>query len=421
MYVLELALLLGCAAVIAPHALMRGGLMPGWTLALPALLLAADLLIGGARLVLLPAYIAAAILLSLSLLRLGGDAQPVSLGAWCSLVLLGVSAALELGRLGAAPPAPSGPFTVIEETSAALSGPVTTVRLWFPQAKPLTPAQFPLLIAMPGWDGQRVENEVLMRELASHGFVVAAVQYASASASGSGGPMPDFVSAPSYAEAVARAEQLTRQRARDAIQLLDRAAATATKLPQGVDLHRIGIFGFSLGGAVAAQACWLDPRFQAAVNLDGWHFAEAAEYGIRQPYLVLSDDTPLPSEADQLADNPARRFSAIQSRLDYQRMVRNFQRYGGTYVRIAGTRHLNFTERALHPLLLPSADIGSIDPLRALQVVNAYVVAFFQAHLAGTGSKLLSGDSAAMPEAHVQVWHGRMAATAVPALTTVLR
>jgi pimeloyl-ACP methyl ester carboxylesterase len=48
-----------------------------------------------------------------------------------------------------------------------------------------------------------------------------------------------------------------------------RAACATAGLRASLDLNRIGIFGHSLGGAIAANAMANDRRFDAGLNLDG--------------------------------------------------------------------------------------------------------------------------------------------------------
>jgi hypothetical protein len=59
-----------------------------------------------------------------------------------------------------------------------------------------------------------------------------------------------------------------------------------------LDQIRDGIIGYSLRGAVDAQTAWLDHHFKAALNLDGWLFADAALKGVIRPFIEISDDTP---------------------------------------------------------------------------------------------------------------------------------
>lgn len=63
-------------------------------------------------------------------------------------------------------------------------------------------------------------------------------------------------------------------------------------LPAGLagslDLFRVGMFGWSLGGAASAQAMHDDPRIKAAVNMDGTFWGPLAQEGVNRPFLLLT-------------------------------------------------------------------------------------------------------------------------------------
>src|ERR1700736_1089397 len=77
-------------------------------------------------------------------------------------------------------------------------------------------------------------------------------------------------------------EDRVRRGAEDAAAMLDLLGAVNDQgaLPQfrgRLTLDHAGVLGFSMGGGVAAQAGWLEPRFKAVANLDGWHWNESLQ------------------------------------------------------------------------------------------------------------------------------------------------
>jgi dienelactone hydrolase len=380
------------------------------------------------------------------------------------VILVGAAAFLCVAATDEAPLSPTGQFgvgvTTLAAEPAATAGSRPLLRFWYPGAEDpepprapgwnarilrrvplgawigdklrppqplpiaLYPSRFPVLIDVPSGSGSQADNEILLRELVSRGFIVVTLEYGEpvrrGAATPSSGPRPmDFSSAAAFEETLRWADELTRSRARDAVWAADRLAALDKAAEQAdsrsrfagrLDLQNLGIFGFSLGGAAAAQACWLDDRFHAAVNLDGWHFADAAEHGVRQPYLLFSDDTPLPSAADLVSPDPLIRDLSILNRRDGLGTLGNLHRNGGIRIRLAGSRHLSFTDRSLRRASRGFSDYGSIDPRRALEIVDAYVAAFFEIELKGKDSAQFAVLSNAMPEAQVQVWSPRLAA-----------
>ena len=77
-----------------------------------------------------------------------------------------------------------------------------------------------------------------------------------------------------------------------------------------VDPQRAGVFGFSFGGGVAAQASRADPRFKAAVNIDGRHWADGLQHGVEQPYMFLGERLLMPTAEQLASSDPATRYEA---------------------------------------------------------------------------------------------------------------
>src|SRR5581483_5697456 len=67
------------------------------------------------------------------------------------------------------------------------------------------------------------------------------------------------------------------------------------KLPSGlsktVDTSRIGMFGWSLGGAAVDTAMQLDHRIAAGANLDGQFFGTAPSKDLNRPFMLFSSGT----------------------------------------------------------------------------------------------------------------------------------
>jgi len=294
-------------------------------------------------------------------------------------------------------------------------------------------APFPVLLYFSGWEGTRVDDVFAIEGLASDGFVVASVTYGARAPGQSQEdhrrelarlerPM-EFSSEASARESIARAEERVRSRARDAHDVLDVLARLDAHDPSGrftgrLDLNRIGIFGYSLGGAVAAEATWLDPRFKAAANLDGWHFGEVAEQGLDRPYLFMSDATPLPTAADFSSRNPATRTVASLNERDNRQSMRNMLRHGGIYVVIAGTTHVNFSDAALRSPLRRLTGAGPLSARRAYLIFETYLRLFFAHYVAEAQPSRDALRALRFPEAQVQIWEPPANAAAGTAAVT---
>jgi dienelactone hydrolase len=307
--------------------------------------------------------------------------------------------------------APPGGWIPVNEAHAA-----PIVRLWYPAST--DQSRLPILLYFSGWPGTAIDNPTLVHALAARGFVVASVTYPARlpgldpaiyrrQLAELTRPM-SFASEADFHETLRRADARVRVRAQDAVLVLNMLARLdtcepANPLARRLDTDRIGIFGFSLGGAVAAQASRLDHRFRAVINIDGWHFADAAKYGVDRPYLWINDGTPLPGPADLVARDPSRRFTAILNQRDHDSAMDNIRRLGGIVMTISGSRHADFSDQS-GQWLRRFADLRLIAPRRVKQIVADYATAFFEATLAGRPpAAIIAGASAAYPEVHLDI------------------
>jgi predicted dienelactone hydrolase len=150
-----------------------------------------------------------------------------------------------------------------------------------------------------------------MEALASHGFVVAAIdhtRYASTTIFPDGHAVgPD----PSVGYPVAVDERSTRMLETwvadvrfviDRLEALDHADASHL-LTGRLDLSRIGYLGASFGGSVVVQALLYEPRITAGVAEDGKpYFSERALRELRRPLMYMQSAMPYLQATDaQLA------------------------------------------------------------------------------------------------------------------------
>ncbi|HEX4267574.1 MAG TPA: dienelactone hydrolase family protein [Steroidobacteraceae bacterium] len=255
--------------------------------------------------------------------------------------------------------------------------------VWYPRgaAAARKPGSRPVLFYFSGWGGIGIDSGAAIAALVLRGFVVITIIYP-----GKAPPPMDFSSDTAFQQSTRTAVDRVRTRAEDAIRVLDTLESRQGRtqlgpLAQRLDLDRVGVFGYSFGGAVAAETAWMDSRFKAAANLDGWQFAEASEYGIKQPYLLMSDATPLPTAAELHSSNAVVRDQAILTERDYRLMTVNMSRHGGIYAVLAGSTH--GTIAAGNPrwparLLI---GLGLIEPPRTQRIVSTCLVEFFEQSL----------------------------------------
>src|SRR5262249_43974891 len=165
-------------------------------------------------------------------------------------------------------------------------------------------ARYPVVIFSPAWTGRRNQNTVQAEELASHGFVVVGIDHPYGTdltifpdgrmARTTLGDFLDCATDETVQESVRTAEAQLRIRAADVCFVLDELERLDRSDLQDIltgrlDTSRVGIFGHSFGGAVAAEVCLIDARFQAGINLDGLIFGEPTRQRIGKPFLFLCD------------------------------------------------------------------------------------------------------------------------------------
>jgi dienelactone hydrolase len=236
------------------------------------------------------------------------------------------------------------------------------------------PGRHPLVLLSPGLGAPRYTLTALAEDLASRGYVVAAMDHAHESA-GTLFPGDRMLTCIACA---ADLRQLTVGRGADASFVIDQLTH---RYPSLIDKHRIGMAGHSIGGASAISAMTRDHRVQAGLNLDGaFHDIPASLDG--RPFLMLGtdDDVHRPGGRDTTWD-------ATWPHLDGWRR----------WLTVAGADHLSFTD--LPPL---AAQLGlPAPPLpanRAVAITRAYVSAFFDLHLRQLPRPILDGPTPAFPE-----------------------
>jgi pimeloyl-ACP methyl ester carboxylesterase len=254
--------------------------------------------------------------------------------------------------------------------------------------------KFPVLLFSPLWNSGRSPYTFFYEMLASHGFIVAAVEH-----------VPDYDRSADDFETLAQMHELDARATRRALDLqfvLDRItelnASDPGKLFTGkFDLDRVGVLGHSFGGAASVEACYLDKRFKSAVNLDGAVYGAVAYAGTPQPIFYflsdgLRDVTPLLN-----SKNKDERDNGLMEQLDRDRKIKWLHQYGGYYLRIPNSLHLDFTDRPLFSRIKRFTKTSGLDPAFEEEVYDNYVLAFFERTLNGKDEPLLDRSPSPYP------------------------
>ncbi len=238
---------------------------------------------------------------------------------------------------------------------------------------------------------------VLLSELASHGFVVAAINHTYASAASalpSGGFVADriwphgFASPENRKRALAQYLSTWTDDVRFVISELARLDRDASFFLAGrLSIDRVGLCGHGYGGRAAAAVLEADPRAKAGVTLQAFTLdGGRPPVGSGKPLLDIAAPPPTLDAATTPDDRrgPARLSLVVDGAVH-----RSFSD--------AGLLHGRFSQRPPKPEAAPKV----IDPLRALEITCAYVVAFFDRHLRDGKNDLL--DRSKPPFAEVEL------------------
>jgi len=263
--------------------------------------------------------------------------------------------------------------------------------------------RYPVLIYEPSWDGMRTENTALSEELASHGYIVVGIDHPYGSSTT---VFPDgrivrtalsdehaYDSEAGYQDFVRTIEAQIMLRTADLRFVLDRLGALDASDPEALlsgrlDLGRIGVFGFSLGGGVAAQASWSDPRLKACIDMDGVMAGESLLDGARVPLLLMAGPDPVPPGEVPNA-TPAQRREMGYEWEQFVQIKKLLQAHGGYWLSITHVQHFNFSDKAFSSPLRKLNQAGRISPQRAARIIREYALAFFDRHLKGLAQPLL--------------------------------
>lgn len=267
---------------------------------------------------------------------------------------------------------------------------------------PVDPAagKLPVLVYSTGLHSDRAMGTALVEDLASRGYLVVAIDHTHDA---------DEVQFPNGQLAVntmpsnTYASSNLAVRAADVSFVLDELTKLAkgtnpdvdhAVLPTGLvgspDLSRVGMFGWSLGGAAAATSMLDDSRIDAGADLDGTFYGPVATKGLDRPFLLFSSQSHNRNDDSSWASFWANSHGKA---LD---------------LKLAGSAHLTFSD---NEYLLPQEaselgltssqlkqTLGTISADRAIEIERTYLAAYFDQELRHVSSPLLSGPSKAYPE-----------------------
>ncbi|CAN5124407.1 hypothetical protein BH11PSE10_BH11PSE10_09810 [soil metagenome] len=298
-------------------------------------------------------------------------------------------------------------------------------------------ARYPVLILPEGATGFRQINTFQVEELASHGYIVVAVDQPGAAATVVFPDGHEVVGLPvAQLQALIRPSHMPGARApalqgralkarsiipfltQDISFVLDQLSVLNQADPQHLltgrlDLQRVGGFGVSLGGIVTSAACLTEPRLRACLMMDAPMPSEVVAAGLTKPSLWITRDAA--SMRLERARAGGWSEAEIEAHQTSMRAVYSSLPGAGYFVQVPGTFHSNFMDIPNWTPLASWLDLaGPIDGQRAHDIINAYSLAFFDRHLLGRPASLLEGPAERYPEVLFESRPPRTAAAQAP-------
>lgn len=315
------------------------------------------------------------------------------------------------------------------------------VQFWYPagpeasaktavENAPISPekAAYPIVVFSHGAFGLRSSNTTTYEELASQGYIVASIDHTyhafytrfpdgnsamisqgflmdiQRNQSGQMTPEEDMRTAAGWLD-LRTADILFTL---DQIQKLNSALEPTSPLTGHIDESKIGLFGHSLGGAAAAAVCREDTRCRAAVVIDSTMFGEYQRNTTER--ILVTEPYPKPLLIFYNGDT----YHATPDHQGYIPDIHAFEHAAAPAysVIVNGAQHLNFTDLpARAPVLarllgnsmtVNGGTAGEIDQARCMEILDAYILNFFNQTLLGETSSLLSSTTP-YPEVEYQM------------------
>ncbi|EPD93534.1 alpha/beta hydrolase family protein [Paenibacillus sp. HGH0039] len=262
-------------------------------------------------------------------------------------------------------------------------------------------APYPVVLISHGMGTGSVLHVSQAENLASHGFIVAAIDhtYSTAATLFPDGritgfetktPADDFYT---YAKEVGAVWAADIQFVLSEMEQLNQDPKSSLK--GMMDVNHTGIMGHSFGGATAFNATYYNDKIKAGIDMDGTLYDLEDKGQMPKPFMFLnSDKRSMLSAAIKNNEVPG----SIRAQLvKEQRMMDSVGAHNGQVIHIRGTDHFNYTDLQFYtPMLKYTGMTGSINGYRGADIVNSYVLDFFTKHLKEKGGQLL--DDAPHPQ-----------------------
>ncbi|MCK4650690.1 hypothetical protein KAT08_00805 [Candidatus Babeliales bacterium] len=283
--------------------------------------------------------------------------------------------------------------------------------------------KYPILIFSHGYASLSSFNSTQLEELASHGYVVVGVNHTydchvTIFPDGRIIPLSDDWK---KGEIQYLSKEIDTW-INDVTFVLDELEKINKNDPKNIftrklNFDQIGIFGHSMGGATATQVCRIDNRIKAGINMDGPLFGKNPTKVFSKPFMFLLAQNTLeklnkPLDKKELDYRKMSQEEGLLLKKLYQEYIQKLfckMKKDSYCIVLKGAGHFTFSDMPFIKkisLFLKHFDfeIGTIDPYRAINITNEYILSFFNKYLKKEKNPLFDGNRK-YPE--MQNLHGR--------------
>lgn len=286
-------------------------------------------------------------------------------------------------------------------------------------------AGFPVIVFSPGQGVSSFEYTAIIENLASHGFVVAAINHAydAGNFKFSDGQTIRYAThvwdkppSASWTEEMRR-KFFDERRARwteDISFVVSRLIKLNGEgsFKRRFDTENIGVLGHSFGGQAATMACAEDNRLKACANLDG--LAQGSPFlpnskgeNLKQPFLFFTKNS-------VATDYELTIMGLTRNEYDARERKRMIERWrpslktrleslesGAYFVVLRGATHQSFSDVPL--LEMKPKDETLADRQLRAKIINEYILAFFNKFLRKRNSPLLDSQNQSYPQVVLEI------------------
>lgn len=280
-----------------------------------------------------------------------------------------------------------------------------TIQFWYPEN---VNEKYPLVIFSHGSFGFRGSNASTYENLASNGYVVCSIDhtYYSFFTKQTDGKTVignmDFVNNAMAIENNKYDAQTTYEMTQEWMNIRkgdfnlvlkeimkNIESSGADEVYPKINPDKIGLFGHSIGGAVAAQLGRERMDVDAVIVVDGTMLGE--EIGFKEGKAILNSD-PYPVPILNIY-NEEHYKDALKYAQTYANMVVTAKAVDASQVVVKGSGHLNFTDLPMFsPYLASMLGTGEVDSRYCIETMNQIVLEYFNYYLKDVKELNLQGE-----------------------------